>query len=76
MVAGELWDGDNPRLAIPAEWHEFIRLWAACRGETGIAHWPDAGGVNDQAAWIVDAFATVSAIDADISEQRRQQRGR
>jgi hypothetical protein len=30
----------------------------------GIAHWPDTGGVGDQAAWVVDAFAALGGIDA------------
>lgn len=75
MVAGEPWPGDNPRIAIPAEWHDFVRFWSACRGESGIAHWPDAGGVGDQAAWIVDAFAALSSIDWEWREADRKARG-
>jgi hypothetical protein len=63
-------------VAIGAEWHEMVRLWAACRGESGIAHWPDAGGVGDQAEWIVDAFATLSAADATMRDHDRRMRGR
>jgi hypothetical protein len=72
-VGDEEWTA-NPRHAIAAPWHEFVRLWAACRGEMGIAHWPDAGGVSRQAAWIVDAFATL----AHAVEQQREagKRGR
>jgi len=45
---------------IAEPWQAFVRLWAACRGGMGgIAHWPDAGGVNDQAAWVVDGFAVL-----------------
>ena len=56
-MGGEAW-AENPRLVIAEPWHAFVRLWAACRGGMGgIAHWPDAGGVNDQAAWVVDGFA-------------------
>ncbi len=67
----------NPRLTIPPPWHDFIRLWAACRGGMGgIAHWPDPGGVGDQATWIVDAFAMLAAIDARIDDVvRRGSRG-
>jgi hypothetical protein len=38
----------------------------------GIAHWPDTGGVNDQAAWVVDGFAALGGVDAVLdAEQRR-----
>lgn len=75
-MGGEAWRGDNPRLTIGPDWHEFVRLWAACRGEAGMAHWPDAGGVADQAAWIVDAFAALTACDAEMREADRKLRGR
>jgi hypothetical protein len=42
----------------------------------GIAHWPDAGGVGDQAAWVVDAFGALSGIDAALDAERRQLVGR
>lgn len=74
-VAAEAWPGDNPRLAIPAPWHAFVRLWAACRGEAGVAHWPDAGGLNDQAAWLVDAFAALTSIDTTWREAEREAKG-
>jgi hypothetical protein len=38
----------------------------------GIAHWPDAGGVNDQAAWVVDGFAVLAGTEAVMEGQRRQ----
>jgi len=58
---------------VPEPWHSFVRLWAACRsGMGGIAQWPDAGGVVDQVAWVVDAFAVLGGIEAAIdAEQRR-----
>jgi hypothetical protein len=40
-----------------------------------VAHWPDAGSINDQAAWIVDAFATLAAIDARWRDDERRARG-
>jgi hypothetical protein len=52
-----------------------VRLWATCRGESGVAHWPDPGGVGDQAAWIVDAFATLAGLDAKWREDERRARG-
>jgi hypothetical protein len=72
LVGGDAW-AENPRLVIAEPWHAFVRLWAACRGGMGgIAHWPDAGGVNDQAAWVVDAFTALGGIDAALDEVRRQ----
>jgi len=40
----------------------------------GIAHWPDPGGVGDQAAWIVDSFAMLTAIDATMDDALRRGR--
>jgi hypothetical protein len=34
----------------------------------GIAHWPDAGGVNDQAAWVVDGFAVLASAEAAMGQ--------
>jgi len=51
VVAGQTW-AENPRIVLNPAWASFVRLWAACRaGMGGIACWPDAGGVGDQAAW-------------------------
>ena len=38
----------------------------------GIAHWPDTGGVGDQAAWVVDAFAALGGIDAALDAAQRR----
>ena len=38
----------------------------------GMAHWPDPGGVGDQAAWIIDAFAMLAAIDAKLDDAARR----
>jgi hypothetical protein len=76
MVAGEAWIGGNPRLTVPAAWHDVVRLWAACRDpEGGIAHWPDAGGVGDQAAWVVDAFGMLASLHAIMNEAEQKLRG-
>lgn len=70
-MAGVEW-AENPRHTLSQEWHDFVRLWDACRGGMGgIQTWPDAGGVNDQAAWLVDAFRTLAAINADLDKQAR-----
>ena len=75
IVGGTTW-AENPRITMDGGWATFVRLWAACRaGMGGIAHWPDAGGVADQAAWVVDAFAVLGAIDAELNEDERRRRG-
>lgn len=69
LVAGEEWR-ENPRHTLPDAWFEFVRLWDACRGGMGgIQTWPDAGGVNDQAAWVVEGFRTLNGIAADLDRQ-------
>ena len=40
-------------------------------GMGGIQTWPDAGGVNDQAAWLVDAFRRLASINADLDKAAR-----
>lgn len=30
----------------------------------GIAHWPDPGGLNDQAAWVFEAFGLLAGLEA------------
>jgi hypothetical protein len=76
LVGGDTW-AENPRFVIAEPWHGFVRLWAACRGGVGgIAHWPDAGGVNDQAAWVVDGFAVLGRVDAALDAEQRQLAGR
>jgi hypothetical protein len=38
--------------------------------------WLDGGGVNDQAAWVVDGFAVLGRIDAAFDAEQRQLAGR
>jgi hypothetical protein len=38
----------------------------------GLAHWPDAGGVADQAAWVVDAFGLLAGINSRLDEDERR----
>lgn len=41
----------------------------------GYASWPDAGGLNDQSAWLMDAFAVLAAAQSEWEEtERRRQR--
>lgn len=56
-------------------WFDFVRLWFACRGDGGIANWPDAGGVAMQAAWVLEAFNALAGAEATFDERRKQMRG-
>ena len=51
---------------MPAWATEVAHLWNMCRGEFGMLHLPDAGGMNDQPAWTMDAFNTCGAADAEL----------
>ena len=74
-MGGEPWP-DNPALTVPPPCRDLVRLWAACRGGMGgLAHWPDAGGVGDQAAWVVDAFTLLAGMDAAMDAEQRRMRG-
>jgi hypothetical protein len=67
-VLGEAWD-TNPREIVTPDWLEVIRLLRLCRGGMGYALLPDAGGVNDQPAWLLDAFAHLGALEAEADRQ-------
>ncbi len=56
----------------PPEWLEVVRLWRLCRGSMGYGLLPDGGGVNDQAAWLLDAFALLSSLDAAADSAARK----
>jgi hypothetical protein len=45
-------------------------LWRQCQGGFGLAALPDAGGINDQAAWTLDAFSIMNAADAELTKQQ------
>jgi hypothetical protein len=75
VVLGEEWDL-NPALTVGEEWFDLLRLWRVCRGGmSGTTLLPDAGGVNDQAAWLIDAFGRLSGLDAEADEAEREARG-
>jgi hypothetical protein len=40
----------------------------------GLAHWPDAGGVADQAGWVVDCFGILASVNARLDEDERKRR--
>jgi len=49
-----------------------VRLWSLCRSPMGgVAHLPDGGGVADQSAWLMDAFAIMSAAESELRGDHR-----
>jgi hypothetical protein len=76
LVGDEQWP-QNPQHAVAPPWHDFVRLWLSCHaGMGGVAHWPDAGGVVDQSAWVVDAFGILAGLNNKLDEDERRRRGR
>jgi hypothetical protein len=63
----------NPRALVPDDIWPVLRLWSWCRGEFGLTHLPDSGGVNDQASWVMDAFAILAEVDAELREAEKPQ---
>jgi hypothetical protein len=52
----------------------MVRLWRfACPG-MGAGALPDAGGVNDQAVIMLDAFAVMSAAKNELEKAHADQR--
>lgn len=61
----------NPRYLIgPEEW-AMVRLWQAWRGGGmgSPGHLPEPGGILDQAAKMLDAFAVMNAAAAEIEKR-------
>lgn len=71
-MGSEPWP-QNPAWIVPEPYRELVRLWALCRRpEGGYAGWPDPGGLNDQPAWLVDAFRQLGGTAALWDEERRK----
>jgi hypothetical protein len=70
-MVGERVFAINPIYAIPAAIFHIVSLWNRCQsGMGGLAQLPDAGGLNNQAAWLVEAFAI---LDRAADEQRKRE---
>ncbi|UXQ89170.1 hypothetical protein [Synechococcus phage MinM1] len=64
----------NPRHLLPAAWLRVVALWRMSQGGMARGWLPGAGGLNDQPAWLVDAFGILSAEEHRM-DQRRQEAG-
>lgn len=75
MVGDEEWP-DNPAHVIGEGPRAFVRMWfAGVAGMGGVATWPDAGGIGDQAAQVVDAFGMLAGLKASAEEAERARKG-
>ena len=69
-AAGYLWK-PNPRLYVPRAYFHAVGLWFRCQsGMGGLAQLPAAGGVGDQAAWIMRAFGILDTEEAKFRKAR------
>ncbi|NKC33499.1 hypothetical protein [Falsiroseomonas selenitidurans] len=65
----------NPALVQPPGWARVERLWRLSTGGMGRGWLPEAGGANDQPAWLITAFGILSAEGARLDEAERARRG-
>lgn len=75
-LCGEVRWWRNPRHLLPAAWLHAARLWHQSRGGMGRGWLPEAGGVNDQPAWLVEAFGVLNAEQARLDDLKSERTGR
>jgi hypothetical protein len=61
----------NPRLLLPRAWFRVVALWRQSQGGMGRGWLPQAGGINDQPAWLLEAFNILGAEEARLAERKR-----
>lgn len=47
---------------------DVVMLWDLYRAGMGPGHLPDAGGVNDQACWLMEAFKIMDAAERNLKK--------
>lgn len=63
---------ENPRRVIREDFFEVVTLWRLSRsGLGGIGALPEAGGLLDQPAWLLDAFDVLSSFAAKLDKAER-----
>ncbi len=61
----------NPRSLVDEGLLETARIYLHCRdGWGGLAHLPDSGGMLDQAAIMMDAFAELASAFGEKSRKK------
>jgi hypothetical protein len=61
----------NPRVVLDPGLIQVVRLYWRHKGGMAPGPLPDAGGVNDQASWLIHAFEMLGGIEAEQSKGRR-----
>ena len=61
----------NPRHLLPAAWFRVVALWRQSQGGMGRGWLPQAGGINDQPAWLLDAFGILAAEEHRMDDARK-----
>jgi hypothetical protein len=62
----------NPRLLLPRAWMLALALWRQSQGGMARGWLPEPGGVHDQPAWLMEAFAILSAEEARLDRQEKR----
>jgi hypothetical protein len=60
----------NPRHLLPAAWGRVVAAFNLSRGGMGRGWLPEGGGVNDQPAWMIEAFSILAGEEARIERVR------
>jgi len=56
----------NPALVVPAACRHVVRLYWRAKGGMAPGPLPEAGGVNDQPAWLLTAFDLLAEAEAEM----------
>ncbi len=66
-VLGDLYS-INPRFLLSEDDYDMLRLWQMFQSSFGAGHLPEGGGVMDQPALMLDAYAAMSAAYNTLSK--------
>ncbi len=67
-VAGEGYE-TNPKMRLTADDWQMFWLWRTCCPEEGPGYLPDAGGVMDQPAIMMDAFGAFRRATSELRKR-------
>jgi hypothetical protein len=65
----------NPRHLLPRAWMTVVALWRQSQGGMARGWLPEAGGVNGQPAWLIEAFGLLGAEEARLDKLRQRKEG-